>query len=271
MLARPSCFISYSWDSDTHKDWVRRLAIELTINGIQTYVDQWDVRPGMDLAKYVETCVRESDFVLLVCTPNFAQKANSGKGGVGYEKAVVTGEIFEGCPSEKFVPILWRGGAKESLPSYLKAMAYVDFRKKDKFKQNLESLLRHLYKSPRYVRPPVGRPPVLKPIRTTVGEPHRRRLTRNHFGVPGSGLFSYQRPVLTSLPERERLDARRIYRMISASSSPTTITDVQRRQGLSYRRAAKTVAVLQTLRLIHGERLSGRTFYVSTDRRRKLV
>lgn len=106
-LNKPACFISYSWDSQEHKDWVRSLAIELQSNGVITRLDQWDTHPGMDLAKYMETCIRESDFVLLVCTPNFAQKANAGKGGVGYEKTIVTGEIFQEVASEKkFVPLL---------------------------------------------------------------------------------------------------------------------------------------------------------------------
>ena len=53
----------------------------------------------MDLTKYVETSIRESDFVLLICTPPFALKANTSQGGVGYEKGIVTGEIFQGVAS----------------------------------------------------------------------------------------------------------------------------------------------------------------------------
>jgi hypothetical protein len=83
----------------------------------------------MDLIRYMETCIRESDFVLLICTPIFAQKANAGVGGVGYEKSMVTGEIFEEAAStEKFVPILRKGSNEESLPSYLKTKVYIDFR-----------------------------------------------------------------------------------------------------------------------------------------------
>jgi hypothetical protein len=42
--------------------------------------------PGADLSQFMESRIRESRFVLLVCTPVFASKANSGVGGVGYEK-----------------------------------------------------------------------------------------------------------------------------------------------------------------------------------------
>jgi hypothetical protein len=93
-MATAKCFISYSWDPDPHKDWVRGLAEQLEKNGVETLLDQWDVRLGADLPLYMETSVREADFALLVCTPAFAQKANAGRGGVGYEKSIVTGEIF---------------------------------------------------------------------------------------------------------------------------------------------------------------------------------
>ena len=63
-MAAPRCFISYSWDNDEHKDWVRCLATELQRNGVETRLDQWDTHPGMDVTNYMETCIRESDFVL---------------------------------------------------------------------------------------------------------------------------------------------------------------------------------------------------------------
>ena len=67
----------------------------------------------MDLTRFMERSIRESAFVLLVCTPKFARKADAGVGGVGYEKAIVTGEIFAGEQQEtKFVPLLRQGDAK---------------------------------------------------------------------------------------------------------------------------------------------------------------
>ena len=66
---------------------------------------------------------------LLVCTPIFAQKANVGLGGVGYEKGIVTGEIFANAASpKKFVPLLRKGDSKDCLPSYLKSRVYIDFK-----------------------------------------------------------------------------------------------------------------------------------------------
>ena len=164
-MTHPKCFISYSWDSNDHKDWVRHLASELQRNGVVTYLDQWDVYPGMDLPEYMETRIRESNFVLLVCTPIFAQKANASRGGVGYEKNIVTGEIFEGAVSpKKFMPLLRKGSQTESLPSYLKSRVYIDFRNDATFANSMELLLRHVYESPKYVRHPLGSRPRLGPV-----------------------------------------------------------------------------------------------------------
>ncbi len=159
-MNNPRCFISYSWDSPLHKDWVRSLAEQLHSNGVYTVLDQWDVQLGDQLPKYMESSIRESDFVLLICTPIFASKANAGKGGVGYEKSIVTGEIFTDCaPDRKYVALLRQGNPEESLPSYLKSKAYIDFRSDSKFEENLKELLRHFFEKPRYNRPPLGDKP----------------------------------------------------------------------------------------------------------------
>jgi len=161
----PKCFISYSWDSSSHKDWVRFLAEMLHQNGVYTYLDQWDVSLGDQLLKFMETSIRESDFVLLVCTNNFATKADAGQGGVGYEKNIVTGEIYsDSAPDTKFVALLREGEPKSTLPYYLKSKAYLDFRNDDFFDQNFEELLRHIYREPKYVRPPLGTKPQLEAV-----------------------------------------------------------------------------------------------------------
>src|SRR5688572_25699189 len=102
-----SVFISYSWDSPGHKAWVAKLAASLRARGARVRFDQDDLRPGADITAYMESAIRESDRVLLVCTPGFKKRADSREGGVGYEQAIVTGEIFSGVAHpEKFVPVL---------------------------------------------------------------------------------------------------------------------------------------------------------------------
>jgi len=161
-MDNPSCFISYSWDTEEHTRWVIRLATSLQESGVVTFLDKWDTQPGADLTEYMEKRVRESNFVVLVCTPLFAAKANEGLGGVGYEKAIVTGEIFHNNSSlNKFVPILREGTANNALPSYLKSRKYIDFHDDKLYPVSLEELLRHLLGVPKYKKPQLGARPRL--------------------------------------------------------------------------------------------------------------
>jgi hypothetical protein len=111
-MKSPRCFISYSRDNDAHRVWVLKIATRLRESGIDAILDQVQSGLGTDLTKFMEKSVRESDFVLLVCTPNFAQMADAGAGGVAYEKAIVTREIFaDEFRETKFVPLLREGDA----------------------------------------------------------------------------------------------------------------------------------------------------------------
>jgi hypothetical protein len=141
----PQCFLSYSWDSEDHKDWVASLATELTERGIHVRLDRWDAKPGLDLGKYMEGAVADSSHVLVVCTPEYASKANEGIGGVGYEKTIITGEVLAGISSKtKFIPIIRRGSHAESVPIFLRSKRYIDFTDDSKYQEHLDELIRHL-------------------------------------------------------------------------------------------------------------------------------
>ena len=42
----PKAFISYSWDDDAHKEWVRQLATRLRADGVDVTLDRWDCALG---------------------------------------------------------------------------------------------------------------------------------------------------------------------------------------------------------------------------------
>lgn len=160
LVADPICFVSYSWDTAEHREWVRCFATELERNGIYTLLDQWDLKPGLDLLKYMEESITNSDYVILICTPLYAQKANDREGGVGWENTVISGEMFNSVSKEtKFVPILKSGTKENAIPSYLTGKVYIDFVKNDFFQSSMEKLLRHIFDSPEYIRPDRGSKP----------------------------------------------------------------------------------------------------------------
>jgi hypothetical protein len=165
----PSCFLSYSWDTDEHKAWVIHLAKALVANGVLVHLDLWEALLGLDIHQWMESRVRESEYVLVICTPRYAEKANNRVGGVGVETSVITPELFNSSPSGgRFIPVLRQGETQEALPSYLRSRLFIDFRDDGVFDSKLEDLLRHIYSVPAYPRPPLGKPPKFVSSKTTL-------------------------------------------------------------------------------------------------------
>ena len=137
----PNIFISYSWDSESHKDWARLFADRLIENGIDTYIDQYDAHPGDRLPHFMEQSIIEADYVLIVCTPNYKKKADSRTGGVGYEGHIISGELFSKGNERKFIPIIRKGDEKTSIPNYLKGKYFIDMREGSQYETQFNDLL----------------------------------------------------------------------------------------------------------------------------------
>jgi hypothetical protein len=154
----PRVFISYSHDNEPHKTWVRELAEGLVRSGVEVVLDQWDLRLGQDLAHFMERSMTDSHRVVMVCSSVYVQKANSGLGGVGYEKMIATREIYERTTTTRFIPLV-RGNPAKSLPTFLGVRRYVDFNDDAAFQAGLEELLRELHDAPKAIRPALGTNP----------------------------------------------------------------------------------------------------------------
>jgi len=128
-LPVPKAFTSYSWDSEPHKAWVHDFAKHLRVDGVHTTLDQWHLEPGDQLPAFMERSIRESDYVLVVCTPRYAERSNARTGAVGYEGDVMTAEMLTKPNSKKFIAI-YRSGPSwaEAAPSWLLGKYRVDLR-----------------------------------------------------------------------------------------------------------------------------------------------
>lgn len=143
----PTVFISYSWDSPEHRAWVRGLAGDLRRNGVDAWLDQWEVQLGDDVTEFMERGVTQADYVLLVCTDNFARKANGRRGGVGYEQAIVTSELLNSSPIRgRFVCVLRQGTPSSALPRYMQARLWVDCRDDSLYSDAVQQILVHVFR-----------------------------------------------------------------------------------------------------------------------------
>lgn len=147
-------FISYSWDSDDHKLWVRNLATRLHGEDVTVKLDQWHLVPGDQLPQFMESAVRESDHVLVICTRRYKERADNRTGGVGYEGDIMSAEVMNTRNQRKFIPILRDGPWNEAAPSWLAGKYYVDLSANPYFETNFHDLTSTLL-GIRPVAPPV--------------------------------------------------------------------------------------------------------------------
>jgi hypothetical protein len=87
-MTAPRAFISYSHDSPAHKAWTLKLATDLRAKGVDVVLDQWDLTPGQDISLFMQKGISEADRVLMICSANYVEKAETGIGGVGSERLI---------------------------------------------------------------------------------------------------------------------------------------------------------------------------------------
>lgn len=160
MINIPKVFISYSWDSDAHKKWVSDFATRLLGDGVDVTLDRWSAVPADQLPEFMETAVRENDFVLVICTPKYKIKMDNRGGGVGYEGDVMTAEIFVIGNNRKFIPILRIGDWKKVAPSAFMGKYYIDLHNDPISEDGYKDLLRTLF-DVREQKPKLGKRPLL--------------------------------------------------------------------------------------------------------------
>ncbi len=154
----PKVFISYSWESKEHSDWVKSLANKLLADGIEAIIDSYDVSPGDRLPKFMESSIRDSDYVIIICTEEYKRKANNREKGVGYESHIISAELYNNHNDRKFIPIIRQGDFNTALPTYLDGKLAIDLRgnpfNEDSYKDLIASIFKVKKKPKVGIRPP---------------------------------------------------------------------------------------------------------------------
>ena len=159
----PKLFVSYSWSSPEHEEWVIALATQLREGGIDVIVDKWDLKEGNDAYAFMEKMVTDPEIkkVVLICDRIYAEKADGRSGGVGTETQIISPEIYSKQDQSKFVAAIAERDEKGKpfLPTYYKSRVYIDLSISDSYATGFEQLLRWAYDKPLYPKPPMGEKP----------------------------------------------------------------------------------------------------------------
>jgi hypothetical protein len=157
-------FISYSHDSEEHKDRVRGLAERLRTNGIPAVIDQYVPFPPEGWPAWMLHQIAEARHVLVICTEAYFKRAMGREGprkGLGaiWESQVMTQAIYEaGRSNTKFFPVIFNPSDTEFIPVFLRPYTHFNVSRDDEFIR----LLRVITDQPEHNPPPVG-PRVILP------------------------------------------------------------------------------------------------------------
>lgn len=158
MTKRLKVFISYTWDDDSHKDWVRKLTDDLiTQGGLDVQLDQYELVAGKDMNHFMERGVEEADKVLIILTEKYKEKADQKQGGTGFEYSMISNGLYQlQASNNKFIPILRKGDLKTSAPTYVQTKVYLPMIKDENYEFDLFELIRLIYSKPRLKKPKLG-------------------------------------------------------------------------------------------------------------------
>lgn len=155
----PQVFISYSHDSDDHKNWIIQLATRLRSNGVDVILDAWNTKLGSDLASFMEQGLSKSQRVICVCSDNYLIKANGGKGGAGYEKQIMTSELIIDQNTNWIIPLIVNNSSNKKMPTFLGTRKYISFEDPKLYETKYEELLRDILEEPVLPIPLIGKNP----------------------------------------------------------------------------------------------------------------
>lgn len=147
-------FISYSWDSLEHRDWVKKLADTLEeIEEISVTWDGYDLDSLVDKNHFMEAGIHDADFVLVVTTAQYKAKADDRVNGVGLETFLASAVHWDGMLRDKRSKLIVMQREQHSTPRYLKGHFHLDFAEDTKFPKQIQELLALLRGSATVQRP----------------------------------------------------------------------------------------------------------------------
>lgn len=187
-MEKKKIFISYSHDSEPHKDHVHELAEALREQGagiVSTDHPFLTQPPPEGWPRWMESEIRKADIVLIVCTEKYyyrmqgTEKPGLGK-GAKFEGALITQHIFDSdSKNTKFFPVLFSYKDVQALlydesenlikyiPNVLHSTNYYILNISDLSEcTGFVRLIRHITEQPEYVASDTSETTVILPPKT---------------------------------------------------------------------------------------------------------
>lgn len=127
MNKNPKVFISYSHQDVEYENKVLELSNRLRSEGIDANVDLYEDAPSEGWPCWMENQIRESDYVLVLCSKSYYDKFYSdtkGK-GVTWEVSIIYQSLYDtNAETKKFIPVFFEAGEEQYIPTPIKSFTY---------------------------------------------------------------------------------------------------------------------------------------------------
>lgn len=153
-------FISYSHDSDEHREQVLALSDRLRTDGIDCDIDRYNPAPEQGWPRWMMQGIQQADYVLLVCTKTYRKRLEleeeQGKGlGVKWEGSLIFNILYRNETfNTKFIPLVFDAENKAHIPDILFGYDYHDLSQP----RGYDNLYRHIRGTLGAEKPPLGKP-----------------------------------------------------------------------------------------------------------------
>lgn len=144
-IKNPRVFISYASIDIRNREWVKDFACRLRASGVDARLDIFHLKPGQDLPQWMTNELIMADKVLLICDKYYAEKADTRKGGVGWETMIIQGDMLSHQEQSKYIAILRDNDIDNSLPIYVKSKYAFNLSDDNQFDVEFDKLLLYLF------------------------------------------------------------------------------------------------------------------------------
>lgn len=201
-------FISYSHDSEEHKDRVFDLSERLIDDGVDSQIDQYEISPLGGWPRWTRNQIKDADYVLVVCTEKYELRyegvEDPGVGaGAKWEGAIITQQLYESeGGAHKFIPVVFRREDAKHIPVELRGSTYYVLDGDDGYLR----LYRHITGQPEAVKGSLGK---LKSL-----PPKKRKQDFSGGATQAGAKESAQRPAMAESPSRREAPARNLAALV---------------------------------------------------------
>lgn len=158
---RPTAFISYSWDGEEHEQWVHDLVNRLRSDGsgVEASFDKFELYDKtVNLNQMMVNAIKNNDYVIVVLTENYRNRADNFQGGVGFEAEILLADLKRN--RDKIILVMRHSGDFDSVfPSYFRDYYAIDFSDDKQFEKKFDELVHRIYRHNSYEKAPLGSMP----------------------------------------------------------------------------------------------------------------